>query len=216
MSVFIVLLVFMKKSDKESFCSKCLLINKIPHICSDITTLWLTLLPMNETVISPFISNKFRFWSFISMVLLVFVHGYNLHIRYLQPWTIPNEPMTFTGFTEYLLSNGILRFRIPMLFIISGFLYAMHDQRSYKQRTGKRFRTLFLPYLIWSAIGILFTYLLESFPTGRELVQGSHIVQIDDTRQLLHDYKWYELVFVGFFCRFLTSFGLSAYCLFTI
>ncbi len=146
-------------------------------------------------VLSDFVSKKFRFWSFISMVLLVFVHGYNLDIRYMQPWTIPGQSMTFTAFTEYFLANGIFRFRIPMLFIISGFLYAMHDQKPYKQRTNKRLRTLLAPYLIWSAIGLIFTFLLETFPVGRELVAGSHIVQIDDTRQLLHDYKWYELVF---------------------
>jgi len=129
------------------------------------------------------------------MVLLVFVHGYNLDVRYMQPWTIPGQNMSLTAFTEYFLANGIFRFRIPMLFIISGFLFALHDQKPYKQRTNKRLRTLLVPYLIWSAFGILLTYLLESFPTGRELVSGSHIVQIDDSRQLLHDYHWYELLF---------------------
>lgn len=82
-----------------------------------------------------------------------------------------------------------------MLFIISGFLYALHDQKPYKHRTNKRLRTLLVPYLVWSAIGILFTYLLESLPSGRDLVTSSHIVQIDDNRQLLHDYHWYELLF---------------------
>ena len=146
-------------------------------------------------VLSDFVSRKFRFWSFISMVLLVFVHGYNLDIRYMQPWTIPGQSMSLTAFTEYFLDNGIFRFRIPMLFIISGFLYALHDRKPYKQRTNKRLRTLLLPYLIWSAFGIIFTLLLELFPVGRDLVAGSHIVQIDDTRQLLHDYHWYELLF---------------------
>ncbi len=146
-------------------------------------------------VISDFTSKKFRFWSFISMVLLVFVHGYNLDIRYMQPWTIPGKPMSLTAFTEYFLDNGIFRFRIPMLFIISGYLYALHDQKPYKQRTNKRLHTLLLPYLIWSAIGILFTYTLELLPYGRDLVAGSSIVQIDETRKLLHDYHWYELLF---------------------
>ena len=142
-----------------------------------------------------FVSSKFRFWSFISMVLLVFVHGYNLDIRYMQPWTIPGQPMTLTAFTEYFLANGIFRFRIPMLFIISGFLFALHDQKPYKERTRKRLRTLLVPYVLWSTIGILFTFLLESFPVGRELVSGSGVVQIDDTRKLLNDYHWYELMF---------------------
>jgi len=112
----------------------------------------------------------------------------------MQPWTLPGEPMDFTAFTEYFLANGIFRFRIPMLFIISGFLYALHDQKPYKQRTNKRLRTLLLPYLIWSAFGLLFTYFLEKFPIGVGLVADSNIVQIDDTRQLLHDYHWYELL----------------------
>jgi fucose 4-O-acetylase-like acetyltransferase len=146
-------------------------------------------------IVSDFNSKKFRFWSFVSMFLLVFVHGYNLHERYMQPWTIPGEPLTFTAFTEYFLANGIFRFRIPMLFIISGFLYALHDYRPYKERTNKRLRTLLLPYLIWSAVGFAFTYLLELFPYGSSLVANSHIVQIDDQRMLLHDYRWYEMLF---------------------
>ena len=144
--------------------------------------------------LSAFNSSKFKFWSFISMVLLVFVHAYNLDIRYMQPWTIPGEPLRITSFTEYFLANGIFRFRIPMLFIISGFLYALHDQKPNRQRMGKRVRTLLLPYLIWSAFGILLTLAIESFPAGRSLVSNSHIVQIDNTRMLMHDYHWYEIL----------------------
>jgi fucose 4-O-acetylase-like acetyltransferase len=144
--------------------------------------------------LSQFTSLKFKFWGFISMVLLVFVHGYNLNLRYLQPWTIPGESLSFTTFTQYFLANGIFRFRIPMLFIISGFLYAMHDQKPYKQRIHKRLRTLLIPYLLWSAIGLAFTFGLEMFTFGRNMVANSNIVQIDNTRLLLHDYQWYELL----------------------
>jgi len=150
---------------------------------------------MASSALLPFTSSKFRFWSFIAMFLLVFVHGYNMQERYLQPWTVPGEPLSVTGFVEYFLSNGIFRFRIPMLFIISGYLFAMHDDRPYKSRAGKRFRTLFIPYLIWSALGFAFTYGLEMFAFSRELVASSHVVQIDNTRMLLHDYKWYEMLF---------------------
>lgn len=144
--------------------------------------------------VSEFNSQKFRFWSFVSMFLLVFVHGYNLDIRYLQPWTTPGEPLTFTTFTQYFLANGIFRFRIPMLFIISGFLYALHDDRPYGQRTKKRLRTLLFPYLIWSLVGFAFTYILEMFPYTRSLVECSHIVQIDEERNLLHDYTIFETI----------------------
>ena len=149
---------------------------------------------MSTTAVTAAVSAKFRFWSFISMVLLVFVHGYNLHERYMQPWTIPGEGLSWTSFTEYFFANGIFRFRIPMLFIISGFLFAMRDDRPYRSRAGKRFRSLFVPYLVWSALGVAFTYGLEIFPWGREIVGGSHVVQISDTRLLVHDYRWYELL----------------------
>lgn len=145
-------------------------------------------------MLSAFNSQKFRFWAFVSMFLLVFVHAYNLNISYLQPWTMPGEPMTVTAFTEYWLANGIFRFRIPMLFIISGYLYAMSDHKPYKQRTGKRVRTLLYPYLIWSAVGLLLTYVLELFPYSSNVVAETHMMQLDENRNLLHQYHWYEVL----------------------
>jgi fucose 4-O-acetylase-like acetyltransferase len=141
-----------------------------------------------------FVSQKFKFWSFVSMVLLVFVHGYNLTDRYLQPWTLPHESLTLTSFAEYLFANGLFRFRIPMLFIISGFLYSMHDHAPNKQRIKKRVHTLLVPYLIWSAFAIAATYAFELSPIGKKLIEQSHIMQIDNTRMLIHDYKWYEVI----------------------
>ncbi len=145
-------------------------------------------------MITPFTSQKFRFWAFISMVLLVFVHGYNLNQGYLQPWTRPDEPMTVTAFVEYLLANGIFRFRIPMLFIISGYLFAIHDNKPHRYRLSNRVRTLLYPYLIWSAFGLLLTFMMELFPYSRNLVSETHMMQIDETRTLLHQYRWYEIV----------------------
>ena len=132
------------------------------------------------------------FWTFISMLLVVMVHAYNLKISYLQPWTVPGEKMTINSFTQYFLANGIFRFMIPMLFAISGYLYAMQDNRNYKQRIKKRFRTLFLPYLIWSAFGLALTYILELFPHTRQMIVQTQFMQIDNHTLLLHQYKWYE------------------------
>lgn len=146
------------------------------------------------------LSQKFTFWSFVSMVLLVFVHAYNLEMRYLQPWTTPEEALTFSTFTEYWLANGIFRFRIPMLFIISGFLFAMGDNRvSHGARVKKRVKTLFVPYALWSAIALLLTFLLEMIPAVREMIIQSHVIQIDETRMLVHEYTWPEVAGRWFF-----------------
>jgi fucose 4-O-acetylase-like acetyltransferase len=123
-----------------------------------------------------FLSQKFKFFSFLSMVLLVFVHGYDLNNRYLLPFSLVSETLTINTFLQYFLANGIFRFRIPMLFIISGYLFAMRDEKPFGERTRKRVRTLLVPYLVWSAIGILVTLLFEQWQLTREAVQEANLV----------------------------------------
>lgn len=140
-----------------------------------------------------FTSQKFRFYTFVCIALLLFVHGYNLNETYLLPGTVVRERLTFTTFFEYFLANGVLRFRIPMLFLISGYIFAMQDERSYSSRIGKRFRSLIIPFLIWSAIGLLLTFLLQQFPYTAALVKKAAIDQQGDNRPYL-EMQWTDLL----------------------
>jgi fucose 4-O-acetylase-like acetyltransferase len=129
------------------------------------------------------LSQKMRLLTFTSIALLGFVHGYNLNPPYLAPYTtLENEPLNLTTFFQYFFSNGFLRFRIPLLFLISGYLYAYYDTRPYGERTKKRFQTLIIPYLLWSAIGLLITFLLQQFPYTADIVFRASIDQIGDNR----------------------------------
>lgn len=132
--------------------------------------------------LSPFISQKFRFYAFVSMLLLVYVHGYNLRDSYLQPFTLVQEPLSFTTFFEYLTANGLFRFRIPMLFALSGYLFALGDAQPHGQRVKKRLRTLLLPYLLWSGIALLLTFLLQQFPVTARAVANAQLDQLGDNR----------------------------------
>ena len=69
-----------------------------------------------------------------------------------------------------------------MLFMISGYLYAWYDNKPYMERTKKRFTTLIVPYLIWSAIGLLVTFLLQQFPVTAKAVFDSQLDQLGDNR----------------------------------
>ena len=129
-----------------------------------------------------FISQKFRFYSFVCIALLMLVHGYNLQQGYLQPFSTVNEGLTFTTFIEYFFANGALRFRIPMLFIISGYIFALRDYRPFGERTLNRFNTLMVPYFIWSAIGLAITFLLQQFPYTAQLVKMAELDQLGDNR----------------------------------
>ena len=129
-----------------------------------------------------FLSQKFRFYSFICISLLLFVHGYNLKVTYLEPFSLVNEKLTFTTFFEYFLANGLLRFRLPMLFAISGYIFAMQDYKTYNERIRRRFKTLLIPYFIWSAVGLLVTYLWQQFPLTAKAVFDSQLDQMGDNR----------------------------------
>ncbi len=129
-----------------------------------------------------FLSQKFRFYSFVSIALLLYVHGDNLQETYLEPFSIVKEPLTFTAFVEYFLANGALRFRIPLLFIISGYIFAMQDNKSYEQRIKKRFITLIIPFLIWSAVGLAITWLWQQFPVTAQAVKDAQVDQLGDGR----------------------------------
>lgn len=129
-----------------------------------------------------FISQKFRFYSFISIAFLLFVHGYNLQEAYLAPFSLVREPLTFTTFTEYLFANGLLRFRLPMLFLISGYIFAMQDYKPFWLRIRKRAKTLMVPYFIWSAVGLALTYLWQQFPVTAQAVREAQLDQLGDNR----------------------------------
>ncbi|AYA37740.1 acyltransferase [Hymenobacter oligotrophus] len=134
--------------------------------------------PADEVVepkgLDAFLSQKLRFWSLVAMLLLVYVHAYNLHPRYLQLATPVDEPLSVGTFLQYFLANGLFRFRIPILFGISGFLFAFHDGGTpHRERVKRRVRTLLVPYLLWSLIGLAGTWALEMYPPTRELVRAA-------------------------------------------
>lgn len=147
------------------------------------------MLPLSDSV-----SRKMRFFSFVSMLLLVFVHGYNLNERYLQPWSFVGERMTLTAYVEYFLANGIFRFRIPMLFIISGYLFALHDNASFGKRIGKRVRTLLVPYFLWSAIGLMVAVVLYHWNWTRVSVLNTHLQPTDKTFDQYTFSNWLQAI----------------------
>jgi hypothetical protein len=144
--------------------------------------------------LDPFLSQKFRFWSFAAMVLLIYVHGFNLHPRQLDPATVVEEAPSIGNCLQYFLSNGLLRFRIPILFAISGYLFAWADGRSpHLVRVKKRLRTLGLPYLLWGAIWLGLGWALEQGALTRWAVVKAEISPFWP-RQLLSQLTGGELV----------------------
>ena len=150
-------------------------------------------LPPPATRLDSFLSQKLKFWSLMAMVLLIYVHAFNLHPRYLNPWTQVQEPLTAGSWLQYFLANGLLRFRIPILFAISGYLFARREgQEPHGQRVKRRLRTLGLPYLLWSGLWLGALWLLEQYPVTKQAVIDAEISPFWP-RQLLAQYTSNEL-----------------------
>ena len=144
--------------------------------------------------LDPFLSQKLQFWSLVAMMLLVYVHAYNLHPRYLQPFTPVQEPLTAGAGLQYFLANGLLRFRIPILFAISGYLFARRAGAvPHRARIWRRLRTLGLPYLLWSGLWLLALWGLEQLPLMRQAILDAEISPFWP-RQLLSQYTTGEVL----------------------
>ena len=127
------------------------------------------------------ISQRIKFLNFFCMILLVFIHGYNLKDDQLFTNSIIKEPLSFTTFTEYFLANGLFRFRIPLLMTISGYLLAYKDNVSYLEIIKKKFRTLIIPYILISAISIFLLFVAEQLFWNNSVygLWGKKIVEFD-------------------------------------
>lgn len=100
------------------------------------------------------------------IVGVVLIHSYTKEIplggETLQVAGNPDFPL-FSTFAFYI-SQVISRLAVPMFFFFSGYLFfcklpsAGFTFDTYKQKLKKRARTLLVPYILWNALVLLFTF----------------------------------------------------------
>jgi len=102
------------------------------------------------------------------MILVVFIHSHNIADRLLSGNTVLQHG--YSSFFQDFISDGICYVAVPLFFCISGYLFFLKFKagfNEFKLKYTKRFRTLLIPYLIWT-IGVLGIYfLLQLFPGTR-------------------------------------------------
>ncbi len=113
------------------------------------------------------LSLKIKLISFFSMVLVVFIHSYTFELIVDANQDMVTTTKGFNTFIQLYLSFGIARIAVPFFFMLSGFLFFLNFEGSsfdFLTKIKKRVKTVLLPYLIWSAWGILFYLILQSVP----------------------------------------------------
>ena len=117
-----------------------------------------------------YLSNKLRNLSFLLMILVAFIHGYNVNLKFSDGEHF--RPAFWLQFLEGFVSDGICRVAVPMFFAISGYLATQSlkgrfNAGIYGKMLRKRFSSLLLPYIFVSALGILTVVVLQLIPFSR-------------------------------------------------
>ncbi|UOB19420.1 acyltransferase family protein [Abyssalbus ytuae] len=137
---------------------------------------------MNE-----YLSNKLKVFSFVLMILVVYLHSYNRIIN-LKNCSIEINYGINLAFQEFI-SNGI-RIAVPLFFAISGYLFFANIKEFpfllYRQKVSKRLKTLVKPYFFWSVFWLLIYFLLQSLPHSSSfftetLIKDYTLIQLIDT-----------------------------------
>ena len=116
------------------------------------------------------LSKKLKNLSFLLMVLVAFIHGYNINIRLGGAGN--HEISYWLQFLENFITDGICRVAVPMFFAISGYLacYKINGNftwKWYKDLQIRKFYSLVIPYLAVSFLGIALVVILQLIPFSK-------------------------------------------------
>jgi surface polysaccharide O-acyltransferase-like enzyme len=121
--------------------------------------------------IAEYISIKLKFFSMALMLMVVFLHSYNLDIG------LNFKSHLLDYFLQNFISSGITAIAVPLFFIISGFLFFLNRDSItlswYWDKYRKRSRSLLVPYLLWSLWGMALLFLLQLVPASRGFFHSS-------------------------------------------
>lgn len=113
---------------------------------------------------SKYLSRKIQFITLFAMLSVVFIHSYNFSDSFLTPTTSISEGLKFGALFQYFFSNALLRFAVPLFFIISGYLFYRKFESiksSYLKKLKNRFFSLVIPYFLWALFSGLLLFLMS-------------------------------------------------------
>lgn len=153
-----------------------------------------------------YLSNKLRNLSFLLMILVVFIHGYNVNLKFSDGEHF--RPAFWLQFLEGFISDGICRVAVPMFFAISGYLATQSlkgtfNAKVYWSLLKKRFSSLLIPYLTVSALGIATVVILQLIPFSRPYFNNFNLQTTSLSKWI---WIWlaspvpYQLWFLRFLC----------------
>src|SRR5690242_11245593 len=115
------------------------------------------------------LSEKLRALSLVAVVLVVFIHSHNEEVKFASGKIVGNQE-SWVLFIENFVSKGIARIAAPIFFMISGLLFFLSYDFTLNGIVSKfksRFKSLVIPYLIWSVFGVVLILSLQLIPWSK-------------------------------------------------
>ena len=110
---------------------------------------------------SQYLSNKIKNISFVLTILVVILHAYNV-----------DNTINTISFIQTFISHGIATVAVPIFFIISGYLFFYRFEATLENwisKYKKRFKSLFIPFIIWCTGWMIILYIIQLTPIGNNL-----------------------------------------------
>lgn len=126
------------------------------------------------------LSRKFEVGRFVAISLVVISHAKNYGLR-IGGDELPNAGAFANVYVQEAVTEGLCRVAVPLFMAIAGYLFFQGYRESapfFAEKLLRRFRTLFVPYVLWSLIALALIFLLQQIPMSRGYFGGERVDQL--------------------------------------
>ncbi len=117
----------------------------------------------SEFTIDSFTSKKIKLLGFFSILALLYIHNGSGANAIMTPSMLVTKEFQWNEVVQNFILNGLLRFRLPLMMITSGFFLFYRSKRSYLKLITSKIKTIIFPYLLISLSGLIITFIFETF-----------------------------------------------------
>jgi len=155
--------------------------------------------------ISKHLGTKLRLVTLLAVVAVLGVHAYNMSSRFGSAENAADATGApgLVGFIEYLVGQTLCRWPAAMLFAISGFLF-FHNLAphwpDYARKFRRRLRTLVVPFVLWSALGLALYLALQALPGSEQYFSKDFLGQLS-VGHLLDKLLWRPVAYPLWFLQ---------------
>lgn len=133
--------------------------------------------------ISKHLSAKLRLVTLFAVLAVLGVHAYNMSSRFgsAENAIDPTGAHGVVGFIEYLFAQTLCRWPAATLFAISGFLFFRNlapHWPDYARKFRRRVRTIVVPFLLWSVLGLALYLTLQALPGSERYFSKDFLGQL--------------------------------------